>query len=266
MSKRIISDILIYPIKSLGGMRLSSAKILPKGLAHDRRWMLIDDKNNFMTQRVYPQMALFKLSLESGNFIIYYSDQLIDLPFRMENKPISANIWNDNVEVYEVSQWHSDWFSKNLETNCKLVYFPENNSRPVDPGFSINDDQVSLADAYPLLIIGQASLDDLNLRLKSPFPMNRFRPNIVFTGGEPYEEDSWRNFRIGQNRFAAVKPCSRCAITTVNQDTGEKGTEPLATLAAYRMQNNKVYFGQNLVPLISLNQTEIAEGDEIVLE
>jgi hypothetical protein len=225
--------------------------------------MLIDEENKFMTQRVYPRMALFKLFLESGNFIIRHSDQLIDLPFRMEDKPISANIWNDNVEVCEVSQRHSNWFSKILEMNCRLVSFPENNPRPVDPGFSINDDQVSLADAYPLLITGQASLDDLNRRLKEPLPMNRFRPNIVFAGGEPYEEDNWNHFRIGQNRFAAVKPCSRCVMTTVNQDTGEKGTEPLATLASYRRRDNKVYFGQNLIPL---DHTEIAKGDEIVLE
>ena len=117
--------------------------------------------------------------------------------------------------------------------------------------------------AYPVLIIGQSSLDDLNQRMKEPLPMNRFRPNIVFTGGEPYEEDGWKNFRIGQNRFVGVKPCSRCVLTTVNQDTGKKGIEPLATLSTYRMRNNKVYFGQNLIPL---DHNEIAEGDEIVLE
>lgn len=263
MNKRIVSDIWIYPIKSLGGVRLASAKVLAKGLAHDRRWMLMDEENKFMTQRDYPRMAVFKLFLESGNFIIHHSGQLIDLPFRSGDKPMSANIWNDSVEVFEVSQRHSNWFSKILEINCRLVSFPESNPRPVDADFSINNDQVGLADAYPLLIIGQASLDDLNRRLKESLPMNRFRPNIVFIGGEPHEEDNWSHFRIGQNRFAAVKPCSRCVITTVNQDTGEKGTEPLATLASYRRWDNKVYFGQNLIPI---DHTEIAEGDKIVLE
>jgi uncharacterized protein len=263
MGHRIISEIWIYPIKSLGGVRLQSAKVLPKGLAYDRRWMLIDGENNFMTQRVYPQIALFKLSLESGNFMISHSGDVIDLPFSTEDNSIVANIWNDSVEVYEVSKRHSDWFSKILEIQCKVVSFPENNPRPVDPRFSIAGDDVSLADAYPVLIIGQASLDDLNQRLKDPLPMNRFRPNIVFTGGEAYEEDSWGRFKIGQNRFAAVKPCSRCVLTTVNQDTGEKGTEPLATLAAYRRRDNNVYFGQNLIPL---DYTEIAEGDAIIQE
>jgi uncharacterized protein len=263
MKKRKISEIWIYPVKSLGGIRLQSAKVLPKGLEHDRRWMLIDSDNKFMTQRVYPQMALFKLNYELGNFIVHHSDQLIDLPFQSERDPISAQVWDDAVEVYEVSRRHSGWFSQIMRMNCKLVSFPENNARPVDPRYAINNDQVSLADSYPALIIGQSSLDDLNQRLHEPLPMNRFRPNIIFAGGEPYEEDGWKNFRIGQNRFVGVKPCSRCVLTTVNQDTGVKGIEPLATLSTYRMRDNKVYFGQNLIPI---DHNEIAEGDEIVLE
>jgi uncharacterized protein YcbX len=263
MKKLIISEIWIYPVKSLGGIRMHSAKVLPKGLDHDRRWMLIDAENKFMTQRVYPQMALFKVEYQSGNFSICHSDQLTDLPFQSESNPIKAQVWDDAVEVYEVSPQHSEWFSQIMGMNCRLVSFPENNIRPVDPRYAINDDHVSLADSYPLLIIGQSSLDDLNQRLKEPLPMNRFRPNIVFTGGEPYEEDGWKSFRIGQNRFAGVKPCSRCVLTTVNQDTGIKGIEPLATLSTYRMRENKVYFGQNLIPL---DHNEIAVGDEIVLE
>jgi uncharacterized protein YcbX len=263
MSKRIVSEIWIYPVKSLGGIRLRSSKVKPKGLEYDRRWMLIDEKNSFMTQRVYPQMALFKLYFESGGFNISYRGQLIDLSFEPGNDLISARIWNDTVDVYEVSRRHSDWFSKNIGINCRLVSFPENNPRPVEPGFSINNDQLSLADAYPLLIIGQSSLDDLNGRLRKPLPMNRFRPNIVFTGGKAYEEDDWRNSKIGKNRFACVKSCSRCSVTTVNQDTGQKGIEPLATLATYRRRDNNVYFGQNLIPL---DYNEIAEGDEIFVE
>jgi uncharacterized protein YcbX len=264
MDKRIVSRIWIYPVKSLGGIQVPSAKVLPKGLEHDRRWMLIDAENKFMTQRVYPEMALFKLSYDSGNFSISHSGQVIDLPLHSENDLVSAQIWNDRVDVCEVSRRHSAWFSQILGINCRLVSFPENHSRPVDPVYAVNENNsVSLADAYPLLIIGQRSLDDLNQRLEDPLPMNRFRPNIIFAGGEPYEEDSWRNFSIGQNRFVGVKPCSRCVITTVNQDTGEKGIEPLATLATYRQRNNKIYFGQNLIPL---DHTTIAEGDEIVIE
>lgn len=263
MSKLIVTEIWIYPVKSLGGIRLSSAKVLPKGLEHDRRWMLIDEENKFMTQRVYPQMALFKLSYDQGNFMIRYGEESKNLSIVSEGNSINAIVWDDTVEVYEVSKQHSNWFSKILGMNCRLVSFPENNTRPVDPRYSINNDNVSLADGYPLLIIGQASLADLNKRMQEPLPMNRFRPNIVFTGGLPYEEDEWKNFRIGLNRFAGVKPCSRCVLTTVNQDTGIKGMEPLITLATYRKLDNKIYFGQNLIPI---DHHEISEGDEIVLE
>jgi len=263
MPGRVASQIWIYPIKSLGGIRLSSAKILPKGIEFDRRWMLIDAENNFMTQRVYPEMALFKLSFVSGNFIVNYSGDIIDLPFTYKPEHIQAQIWDDQVDVYEVSQHHSKWFSERLGITCRLVSFPDNNQRSIDTRYAFNNEQVSLADGYPLLVIGQASLDDLNRRMHEPLPMNRFRPNIVFTGGEPYEEDGWKNFRIGANRFAGVKPCSRCVLTTVDQDTAIKGTEPLATLATYRRVENKIYFGQNLIPL---NYNQIAEGDEIVFE
>ena len=111
-------------------------------------------------------------------------------------------------------------------------------------------------------MIGQSSLDDLNSRLEFPVPMNRFRPNLVFTGGQPYEEDSWKLLTIGNNKFAGVKPCSRCVLTTVDQNTGEKGKEPLATLAKYRQHENKIYFGQNL---LSIDHHTIHEGDEIKL-
>ena len=146
---------------------------------------------------------------------------------------------------------------------CRLVYFPEENGRPVDPLYNVNNEQVSLADAYPFLIIGQRSLDDLNSRLPQPLTINRFRPNLVFTGGEPYEEDTWRNISIGTTRFVGVKPCSRCFLTTVNPETGEKGIEPVRTLSTYRKRDNKIYFGQNLV---ALDHTEINVGDIITLK
>ena len=263
MKKLVVSEVWIYPIKSLGGIRLSSAKILPKGIEYDRRWMLIDKDNMFMTQRENPAMALFKLSFTEGQFIVHHTGDTIELPFTYGSDPIQSQVWDDGVEVYEVSPFHSKWFSEKLGVECRLVSFPDTNERPIDPRYAFNNEQVSLADGYPLLVIGQASLDDLNYRMNQPLPMNRFRPNIVFTGGEPYEEDGWKNFRIGANRFAGVKPCARCVLTTIDQDTAAKGIEPLATLATYRRRENKVYFGQNLIPL---NYNQIAEGDEIVFE
>jgi uncharacterized protein YcbX len=259
-----LSEIWIYPIKSLGGIRLSHARVMPKGLEHDRRWMLIDQQGNFITQRVHSKMALFKLSLSEKQIEIRFVNDSIYLPMNspVSGLPIRATIWDDDVEVFEVMGEYSQWFSQRLGIDCRLVHFPEEQKRLVDEKYNRDHDQVSLADGYPFLIIGEQSLDHLNRRLAVPVPMNRFRPNFVFTGGKPFEEDQWRQFTIGKNRFVGVKPCSRCVLTTVNQLTGEKGTEPLATLATFRKQNNKIFFGQNL---LAIDYDEVQEGDSIAL-
>jgi uncharacterized protein len=265
-----LSEIWIYPIKSLGGIRLKTANVLEKGLQYDRRWMLVDESSQFLTQRVLPQMSLFKLSIDNDSLIIVKKNAAskpesirVKLEGVSTGGNIQAKIWNDDVRVTEVDPEISKWFSAQMGFLCRLVSFPEQNPRQVDPTYSVNDENVSLADAYPFLVIGQSSLDDLNTKLATPVPMNRFRPNFVVTGGDPYEEDTWRNFQIGNNRFVGVKKCARCVLTTVNQDTGEKGTEPLSTLSTYRRDNNKVNFGQNLV---ALDHNHVHEGDAIILE
>jgi uncharacterized protein YcbX len=261
MTKRILSEIWIYPVKSLGGIRLSTAMVLEKGLVHDRRWMLVDENNVFMTQRVFPALALFKTRFQAEGIEIWHGSDSVRLPKKpLSETTIHSEVWGSAVTTLEVSEQLSQWFSSSLDMRCKLVAFPEENARPVEKDYAINHENVSLADGYPLLIIGQASLDDLNKRLREPVPMNRFRPNLVFTGGVPYEEDEWRRFMVGGNRFAGVKPCSRCVMTTVNQDTGIKGHEPLATLSGYRKREGEVYFGQNVV---AIDHHEINEGDEI---
>jgi uncharacterized protein len=248
----------------LGGISLLSARVKPKGFEWDRRWMLVDENNQFLTQRVHSAMALFRLSLQFDGIVVNHQGDTLAIPFA----PPSGNffdavIWDDTVQVSEVNPAYSEWFSKRLNIPCKLVSFPENNPRPVDAKYKLGDDHVGLADAYPYLIIGQSSLNDLNSRLAEPLPMNRFRPNLVFTGGEAFEEDSWKKFRVAGNWFAAVKPCARCVLTTVNQDTGEKGMEPLVTLAKYRRAESKVLFGQNV---IAIDYKHVSVGDEIVFE
>src|SRR5579859_1349251 len=157
MSRLTLAEIWIYPIKSLGGIRVKSARVFEKGLELDRRWMLIDDDNEFMTQRIYPRMSLFKLQLKprwlrGPKFKITHGQDAISLSpsHRLITKPIRAKIWDDEVDVFEVDPEYSSWFSKRLGLNCRLVCFPENNPRPVDPDYQINHEQVSLADAYPL--------------------------------------------------------------------------------------------------------------------
>lgn len=257
-----LTQIWIYPIKSLGGIGLSSAKVWGKGLMYDRRWMLVDQDGKFLTQRVHPSMALFGLSLGDNCLHIRYRQETltISLTPSAQSDPVSVQIWDDTVDAVEVNPAYSQWFSRHLGIQCRLVYFPEDNRRPIDPAYRPGDENVSLADAYPFLIIGQRSLDDLNNRLSRTLSIRRFRPNFVFDGGEPYEEDTWTNFSIGATRFMGVKPCARCVLITVDPDTGEKGDEPLRTLATYRKQGNKIYFGQNVV---ALDLTEVRVGDTI---
>lgn len=250
-------------MKSLGGIRLSSARVMEKGLQYDRRWMLVDEQGKFLTQRAWPQMALFKLRQEGDGFAVSFQEESLSLPRSVHGESFHAQIWDDSVEVVLAPEVYHQWFSDRLGLKCRLVNFPEKNQRPVDHRYRLANENVSLADGYPLLIIGQASLDDLNARLEKPVPMNRFRPNLVFSGGAPYEEDQWRKFSVGSNSFMGVKPCSRCVLTTVDQTTGEVGREPLLTLSKYRRFNEKINFGQNVIPI---NCHEIHEGDEISVD
>lgn len=258
----VLSEIWIYPVKSLGGIRLHASRVLEKGLQHDRRWMLVDENGRFMTQRNTPRMALFKLKFIGDVIFVTHGKDEIILPAHgaPQGQVIQAQIWDDVVEVWEVSVSLSGWFSQRLGMVCRLVEFPEHNQRAIDPDYAQSSENVSLADGYPLLIIGQSSLDDLNTRLEIPVPMNRFRPNLVFLGGKPYEEEGWQEFSVGGNRFRAAKPCARCVLTTVDQETGEKGREPLLTLSKYRKQDDKILFGENVIPL---DYGFIQEGDEI---
>ncbi len=265
MGELLLTQIWIYPIKSMGGIQLPEAQVMAKGLKHDRRWMLVDEAGRFLTQRVYPAMALFKVELNEAGLVITYERENISVPFDHSPipTPLDVKIWDDTVTAFEVSIRHSEWFSHRVGLNCRLVAFPEENPRQIEPEFAKAGENVSLADGYPFLIIGQSSLDDLNTRLAEPVSIKRFRPNLVFTGGKPYIEDSWKDFSIGVTRFQGVKPCARCVLVTINPDTAVKGVEPLRTLANYRRQNNKTYFGQNL---ISVDHDVIRTGDLITVK
>lgn len=264
MAELRLSEIWIYPIKSLGGINLQQAQVMEKGLQYDRRWMLIDEAGNFMTQRKLPELALFKVQFDATSLRVQFRNESIFIPLETAAQPLRpVIIWDDQVFAYEVSAEISAWFSRCLKTDCRLVFFPEQQSRPVDAHYKIADEQVSLADAYPFLIIGQETLTLLNSKLEQDLPMNRFRPNFVFTGGAAHDEDLWRDFTIGANRFVGVKPCARCILTTVNQETAEIGKEPLRTLATYRSRDNKILFGQNL---LAVDHNRVHVGDVITIQ
>ena len=246
-----ISEINIFPVKSLKGISLNEAMVEDRGLRNDRRWMLVDEKKQFLTQREFPSMARVSLDVGVGGFTAQAGDDSIEVPFSPETGDFcSAKIWSSSVRSEIYPQEINEWFSKAIGTDCRLVAMPEGAHRAVNPFYAVRrfKDTVSYADGYPFMLIGQASLDDLNSRLSAPVPMNRFRPNIVVAGAEPFAEDKWKIVRIGSTVFHIVKSCERCIIPTIDQMTGEKtGKEPLRTLSIFRTFKGKVLFGQNMI-------------------
>ena len=258
-----LSEIFIYPVKSLGGISLESAVVTDRGLKYDRRWLLIDKTGSFITQRDYPQMALISVELREKSLELKHKKNGASLSINIETnneEKTEVVIWDDNVMANQVSKEADYWLSKMLNIKCRLVYMPDESNRVVDKKYANGNEIVSFADGYPFLIIGQSSLDDLNSRLDKKLPMNRFRPNLVFTGGAPFDEDRIKSFMIGDVKFYPVKPCARCVVTTVDQESGVKNEEPLKTLASYRTVGNKVMFGQNL---LHKGSGTIKIGDEL---
>lgn len=260
-----VSQLFIYPIKSLGGISLDRARVTDRGLRFDRRWMLVNADNGFITQRTVPLMALIRVAVGDDGLHVTSSlhpDALfVSFEARL-SEMADVYIWEDTCQGQFVSREADAWFSSALNMPCRLVYMPDETARAIDPDFAPKGMITSFADAFPFLLISEASLEDLNSRLERAVPMDRFRPNIVFTGGSPYQEDELRAFSIRDIQFQGVKPCARCPIPTIDQATAERGKEPLRTLAGYRMWNNKVYFGQNL---IHEGLGEIAVGDELAI-
>ncbi|MEL7533642.1 MAG: MOSC N-terminal beta barrel domain-containing protein [Bacteroidota bacterium] len=241
-----LSEIYLYPIKSLGGISVSQAQLTDRGLQYDRRWMLVDESGKFLSQRGFRAMALLEIRLEGENMVVRHRQKQTE-PLVLSLAPSlgaakSVSIWKDEVEAHLVSPEADEWFSSILETPCHLVYMGEADHRAKKTGHL-----VSFADGYPHLIIGQSSLNYLNARLEEPVPMDRFRPNLVFTGGRPHAEDYWDHFVLGGVKFDCVKPCVRCQVPNIDQLTGQMKKEPNRTLAEYRQTDNKIMFGVNLV-------------------
>ncbi len=251
-----LSGLFVYPIKSAAGIELSKAEMSDRGLKYDRRWLLVDPSGKFMTQRQHPRMALIQVQIGEQDLHITapgISKLTVPLMPSLETWPTDAHpvtIWKDTCLALSMGAEAEAWFTEVLGTSCQLVYMPDESDRPVryfgevTPPFP----QVSFADAYPFLLISEASLADLNNRLADPVPMNRFRPNLVVRGCDAFAEDQWSRIQVGAVTFWVAKPCSRCKVTTVDQTTGVAGKEPLVTLATYRAWDGQIWFGQNLLP------------------
>jgi len=250
-----LSSIHVYPLKSASGIAPDAADVERRGLAGDRRWMLVDGDGTFLSQRSHPRLALIGVTATAeGLRLTAPARPPLDVPRPEAVAPAQmqrVTVWGDDVDAVAAADAAHAWCSAFLETDVRLVYMPESSRRAVDADYAVqNDDVVSFADGYPLLLTTTASLADLNDRLDAPLPMDRFRPNVVIGGTDAWAEDAWRRLRIGEVTFQSVKPCSRCAVTTTDQQTAARGTEPLTTLATFRRDADagKVYFGWNLIP------------------
>jgi hypothetical protein len=209
--------------------------------------MIVDEHRMFLTQRRLPKMALISADLEPSGLVVGGPGMTkLKVRFPDDDSPaVKVRIWDDFVEAREAGKEASVWLTRFLGPSCKLVFMPDEASRTVRPKYG--NSRVSFADAFPILLICEESLHDLNGRLEDPVPMNRFRPNLVVSGCRPYEEDEWRQVRIGSVSFSLVKPCARCVVPAVDQNTGVQGKEPLRTLASYRSHEGKILFGQNII-------------------
>lgn len=247
MNTFILSDIFIYPVKSLAGIRVSEWEVVETGLKYDRQWMLIDEYGQFLSQRRLPKMALIQTRL-TDSALILSALNFDDFSLPLESKGgaiIQSTVWKDCCDAQHVSNEADAWFSAVLEMPCQLVYLPAETKRGVDLNYATDADRVAFSDGFPFLIVSENSLNALNAELENSIEMARFRPNLVISGCEAYAEDFWRKIQIGEMVFRLPKPCSRCSVPAINPHTAEVTKEPLTTLSRLRKWQNKIYFGQN---------------------
>jgi uncharacterized protein YcbX len=222
------------------------------GLEHDRRMMVVTLEGECLTQREFPRLALVTPQLRDGRLELSAPNfECIQLGLQTTGAAWPVNIWKSKgVHAIDQGEEAASWFSDWLGTSVRLVHIADGYKRLVSESYAVNnDDHTGFADGYPILLASEEGLDDLNSRLESPVPMNRFRPNIVVKGCGPFEEDTWNRIRIGDVELAVVKPCARCEVTTIDKETLERSKEPLKTLGKYRKHKLGAIFGQNVIPL-----------------
>ena len=248
-----LSALYRFPLKSGKGETLNQVSLDKLGLDGDRRWMLVDEASGrFLTQRAEAKMSqLSALWNASGGLTLSAQGRLpIDIALPASDAELrGVTIWRDTLRVPDAGDAAGAWVSEFIGKPTRLVHVPLDRARTTQAGYGKDDDQVAFADGFPLLLIGQASLEDLSNKVGRPLEMLRFRPNLVIEGSEAYAEDSWKRVRIGDVEFRVVKSCSRCILTTIDPQTGERSEdrEPLASLQKYRAQEDGAMFGQNLV-------------------
>lgn len=246
-----LSALYVYPIKSCAALVLDRVDVQPRGLAHDRRWMIVDGDGRFLTGRQLPRLVLLRATPTSDGLRLQAPE--VD-PIEVARPSADAErrrvtVWDDTLDAPDAGDAVAHWLSEWLGRTVRLVFMDAAATRAVSPDHAQAGDEVSFADGYPLLAISQAALNGLNVRLDVPLPMLRFRPNLVIAGATPHAEDGWRRIRVGDVEFDAVKTCVRCVFTTVDPERGDfdpRG-EPLRTLKTYRRSERGITFGMNLI-------------------
>ncbi|WP_395576975.1 MOSC domain-containing protein [Streptomyces sp. BK79] len=259
MGNARLQSIHVHPVKAFRSLSLREAVVEPWGLAGDRRWMLIDDGGKVVTQRRRPRLALAAAEPVPGGGLRLSAPgrEPLTVPVPRATRTVMAQVFRDKVEVLPAQDEAAHaWCSAFLGADVRLVYLDDPATRrPVDPEYALPGETVSFADGFPLLLTTTASLDALNSLIaegehasEGPLPMNRFRPNVVVSGTDPWAEDGWSRVTVGEVAFRVAKPCGRCAVTTTDQGTADRGREPLHSLGLHRRVDGKLVFGQNLVP------------------
>ncbi len=248
----LLSSLIYYPIKACRGVEVTEWNVERMGLKDDRRMMVVTPEGKFLTQREHPRLARVAPTLEGETLILSAPGfDSLRIGVQKTGTPVHVTIWkSQNVEAIDQGEEAAAWFSDWLGASVRLVHIAEGFKRRVNEKYAVSpDDHTGFADGYPILLTSEDSLQDLNARLNTPIPMNRFRPNIVVKGCGPFAEDTWNKIKIGDVELAVVKPCARCVVTTIDKETLERSKEPLKTLETYRRHELGVIFGQNVIPL-----------------
>jgi uncharacterized protein YcbX len=258
-----LANLTYYPIKSCRGFDLASSCVERAGLEGDRRMMVVTLQGDLVTQREHARLALVHPALAEGAVTLSAPDfDSIRIPVLCSGATLPVRVWKSTgIQAVDQGDEAALWFSDYLTAPVRLVHIADGYKRRLNPAYAISsDDHTGFADGYPILIASEDSLADLNSRLESPLPMDRFRPNLVVRGSAPFAEDAWKRIRIGEVELAVVKPCARCVVTTIDKQTLEHSKEPLKTLATFRKQEGGVMFGQNAIPL---NEGRLDPGMEV---
>lgn len=252
MEKLILSSLYRYPIKSLAGESLTQISTTRRGLLHDRRWMLVDEQGKFVTQRVHSCLALLKVSVQGDEqdhqlTVHFPSGKSLSIHSHQMNRAQEVTVWSDTVSAKAGECDLNAALSDFLGLPVQLVFMPEQCERQIDPTFASQGQSVSFADGFPLLVTTTASLQAVSELCQRPLDMRRFRPNLVLSGAQAWQEESWRKLRIGEVELALVKPCTRCVLTTVDPDTGiaDPDRVPLLPMSKQKRGHAGVVFGMN---------------------